>query len=360
MRIAQVAPLFESVPPRRHGGTERMVHALCEGLVALGHDVTLFATADARTSASVVPVAPRALRGYCDDDPGRVMAWHVLLVEAAMRRAPEFDALHFHLDHLHLPPVIRAGLPHVTTLRARLDLPEVGALLRAFPEAPFVAVSDAQRKPASWARWLATVRPGLDPADFAFGKRAADYLAFVGRASPETGLDEAVLIARRAGLPLRIAAPVAPADQAWFEATIAPALGDPGITFLGEIDTAARNALLSRARALLHPIAWPEPFGLELIEAMACGTPVVAYRAGAVAEVVDHGLTGFVVADRATAADAVLEVGRLDRFVCREVFESRFGHLRMARDYLSVYAEVTAGAPMPAGETPRSVLGPPP
>ncbi|MBW8270406.1 glycosyltransferase family 4 protein [Caldovatus aquaticus] len=337
MRIAQVAPLAEAVPPRLYGGTERVVSYLTEELVALGHEVTLFASGDSRTRARLEAVVPQALRlGLKVRDE---VAPHVVMLRRLLDRAAEFDVVHFHLDHLHLPAMLGRNISFVTTLHGRLDLPELGRVFAAFPEAPFVSISDAQRLPLRDVAmtWAATVHHGI-PADLLrFSPRHQGYLAFLGRISPEKGPDAAIRIARTAGLPLRIAAKVDRVDQAYFEAVVKPMLDGPGVEFIGEIGDAEKSDFLGGAVALLMPIDWPEPFGLVMIEAMACGTPVVAYARGSVPEVVEDGVTGFVVRDEAGAAAALHGIGALDRARVRREFETRFTARRMAEDYLAIY-----------------------
>jgi glycosyltransferase involved in cell wall biosynthesis len=339
MKIAQIAPLAESVPPRLYGGTERVVSYLTEELVRLGHDVTLFATADSETSAELVGCAPRALRSAAMPE---LIAYYTHLLETVHARANEFDVLHFHLEHLHLPLFRPYARKTVTTLHGRLDLPVLAALYRHFADVPLVSISNSQRAPLPFANWAGTVYHGLAqeicPFNPSFHSAArGDYFAFLGRVSPEKGLERAIEMVRRAGARLRIAAKVDPADEAYFDARIKPLLGLPGIEFLGEVGEAGKPALLGNARALLFPIDWPEPFGLAMIEAMSCGTPVVAWRNGAVPEIVEDGVTGYIV-DSLDAAVAALEaVSRLDRARVRNRFEQRFSAARMARDYLSIY-----------------------
>jgi glycosyltransferase involved in cell wall biosynthesis len=342
LRIAQVAPLYESVPPKLYGGTERIVAYLTEELVRQGHEVTLFASGDSRTSARLVAPCARALRL----DPHRrdPLAQHLVMIEEVFRRADELDFIHFHVDYLHFPASKRHRIPHVTTLHGRLDLPELVPLYRTFQEMPVVSISKAQREPLPWLNWQGTVYHGLPEELYGCQEEPEDYLAFLGRVSPEKRLDLAVEIARRAGLPLRIAAKVDRADSDYYEQVIRPLLRQPGVEFLGEVGEQDKGTFLGRARALLFPIDWPEPFGLVLIEAMACGTPVVAFRRGSVPEVVDHGETGFVCS---TVEQAVAAVGRLpeiSRRGCRRVFERRFTAGRMAQDYVSIYRRQLEGA----------------
>jgi glycosyltransferase involved in cell wall biosynthesis len=341
LRIAQVAPLHESVPPRRYGGTERIVSYLTEELVREGHDVTLFATGDSRTTAHHVAPCARALRLEDCADP---VAYHVLLVEDVMRRAQDYDILHFHIDYLHFPSVQRDRMPHITTLHGRLDLANVAAIFGSFPDMPLVSISNAQRAPLPGLRWQATVHHGV-PADlYALSETPGDYVACLGRISPEKGIDAAIEIARRAGLRLKIAAKIDRADRDYYKAVIEPLLAQPHVEFLGEIDEAGKQELLGGARALLFPIDWPEPFGMVMVEAMACGTPVIAYPRGSVREVIDDGVTGFICAG---IDDAVAAIGRLDelsRAGCRAVFERRFTADRMAAEYVQIYHQQLRGS----------------
>ncbi|HKE01336.1 MAG TPA: glycosyltransferase family 4 protein [Planctomycetota bacterium] len=335
MRIAQVAPLYESVPPKKYGGTERVVSYLTEELVARGHDVTLFASGDSVTKAKLVAGSPRSLRldSGCVDR----LAHHVLLLEQVARRAGDFDVIHFHVDYLHFPLSRCAGLLNVTTLHGRLDLPDLPAIYREFAEMPVVSISDNQRVPLPHARWVATVHHGLPPDLYRFHDAPGRYLAFIGRISPEKGVDRAIEIAARAGAELRIAAKVDDVDREYFERVVKPLLAQPHVEFLGEVGEPEKEELLGNARALLFPIDWPEPFGLAVIEAMACGTPVVAFRRGSLPEIVVDGVSGFLVDDAEQAVAAVERVGRLDRRMCRDAFEERFAVGRMADDYLRVY-----------------------
>ncbi|HZR70249.1 MAG TPA: glycosyltransferase family 4 protein [Burkholderiales bacterium] len=335
MRVAIVAPLYESVPPRLYGGTERVVSYLTEELVAQGHEVTLFATADSRTRARLRPMAPQGLRL----DPGcrDAMAYHLVMLDHVFEAAREFDIVHFHLDYLQLPLARRLPVPSLTTMHSRLDLPELQMVHRRFTELPLVSISEAQRRPMAWANWLATVHHGLPPQLYPFGARPGSYLAFLGRISPEKRPDRAIRLARAVGIPLKIAAKIEKLDQQYFEEVIRPMLNGPGVEFVGEIGEAEKRRFLGDALALLFPIDWPEPFGLVMIEAMACGTPVLAWRCGSVPEIMVNGVTGFVVDDERGAAAAIGRIGTLDRAACRRVFEERFSAQRMAREYLSVY-----------------------
>ena len=338
MRIAQVAPLYESVPPQLYGGTERVVSYLTEELVEEGHDVTLFASGDSRTRARLVPVCARSLR--LDPEQRDQLAHHVLMLEEVAKRAAHFDVIHFHIDYLHYPLSRRQRVPQLTTLHGRLDMPELGALYAEFRDMPVVSISDAQRAPLSHASWLGTVHHGLPVELLRFSPGPGSYLAFVGRTSPEKGLDRAIEIARRAGIELRVAAKVDDADRDYFREVIEPLLDGPLVEFVGEIGEAEKEEFLGNALALLFPIDWPEPFGLVMIEAMACGTPVIAFPGGSVVEIVEPGRNGFIVPDVDAAVTAVDKAGDLDRSLCRELFEARFSAQRMARDYLELYERV--------------------
>jgi glycosyltransferase involved in cell wall biosynthesis len=341
MRIAQIAPLYEAVPPKLYGGTERVVSFLTEELVALGHDVTLFASGDSVTRAELDAVWPQALR--LNPSIRDYLAPNMLLLEAARRRADEFDIMHFHLDYLPFSLFSRQRTPFVTTLHGRLDLPEIKPMFAAFPNAPIVSISDSQRRPLPEANYVATVHHGL-PAGLLMpvaGVRP-EYLAFLGRIAPEKAPDAAIRIARACGIPLKIAAKVDQADRSYFESVIRPMLADGGVEMVGEISDAGKPAFLSGAVALLMPIAWPEPFGLVMIEAMACGTPVIAFNRGSVPEIVDEGVTGCIVENEAEAVAAVSRLGRLSRRKVRAGFVDRFTASRMARDYVTIYRNVAS------------------
>ena len=346
MRIAQIAPLTESVPPKLYGGTERIVSFLTEELVAQGHEVTLFAAGDARTAATLVPIVARALR--LDPSVRDPNAPATLLLETVARRAAEFDVLHFHLDYLPFPLFSRQPVPWLSTLHGRLDLPELGPVFDAFPAAPVVSISDHQRLPLPQANWAGTVMHGL-PRDLLTPQPgiAPEYLAFLGRICPEKRPDRAIRIAAQAGMRLRIAAKVDRVDEDYFANEIRPLLALPNVEFIGEISDREKPAFLSGAKALLLPIDWPEPFGLVMIEAMACGTPVIAYPAGSVPEVVEHGRTGFIVRDEAEAAAAARRLDELPRDAVRRRFEERFTARRMAEDYVTLYRTLAAEAARP-------------
>lgn len=335
MRIAQIAPLAEAVPPKLYGGTERVVSYLTEELVALGHDVTLFASGDSVTAARLEAIWPRALRlDPAIRDPN---ALQVLLMETVRRRADEFDVLHFHVDYWPFSLFSRQRTPFVTTLHGRLDLPELQPVYDAFPHIPVVSISDAQRRPLPQASWVGTVHHGLPERLLAPGDGRPGYLAFLGRIAAEKRPDRAIRIARACGIPLRIAAKVDKADQEYFDEVIRPMLDGGGVEMVGEIGEGQKAEFLGGALGLLMPVDWPEPFGLVMIEAMACGTPVVAFGHGSVPEVVEDGLTGFIVHDEAGAVRAVRRLGELDRAGVRRRFEERFTARRMAQDYVALY-----------------------
>jgi glycosyltransferase involved in cell wall biosynthesis len=334
MKIAQVAPLHESVPPPRYGGTERVVSYLTEALVQEGHDVTLFASGDSRTSARLVPCAPRGLRLDGCREP---LAAHYRMFELVADTAPAFDLVHFHVDYLHFPITRRLGIPHMTTLHGRLDYPETVALYKLFREMPLVSISDAQRAPLPGLNWLGTVRHGLPEDLYRFSAEPGDYLAFLGRLSPEKGCERAIEIARRAGMRLRVAGKIDPNDKVYAREVLQPLMDRGDVEYIGEIDDAEKSDFLGRARALLFPIDWPEPFGLVMIEAFACGTPVVAWRHGSVPEVTQDGVTGFVVDSVEAAVEAVERADTLSRATIRKVFEERFTTPRMLAEYLALY-----------------------
>jgi glycosyltransferase involved in cell wall biosynthesis len=336
LRIAQVAPLFESVPPKLYGGTERVVSYLTEDLVRQGHEVTLFASGDSVTAAQLVPVCERALR--LDPAHPDAFALHALMLEKVFRRAGSFDVIHFHTDRLHLPLARRcANVCSITTLHGRLDIVGLAALYGEFREQPLISISNAQRQPLPGANWAATVHHGLPPELHTPTEVPGRYLAFLGRIAQEKGIERAIAIARRTGIPLKIAAKIDSADREYFNAKVAPLVDDSLVEFIGEISEFEKTRFLGDALALLFPIDWPEPFGLTMIEAMACGTPVIAFRCGSVPEVVDEGVTGFVVDDLDTAVSCVERVGKLSRARCREMFEKRFPVARMAKEYCAAY-----------------------
>jgi glycosyltransferase involved in cell wall biosynthesis len=335
VRIAQISPLYESVPPQGYGGTERVVHVLTEHLVAMGHEVTLFASGDSRTTARLVAGSPRSLRQAPDcRDP---LAWHQLQLAQIARHGHEFDVVHFHVDYLHFALSRALRLPQLTTLHGRLDLPDLAPLYGEFSDMPLVSISNSQRLPLPEANWLGTVYHGLDSSPDAFVPKPEEYLAFVGRISREKRPDRAVEIARALGMKLKVAAKIDAGDEAYWRDEIASLFEDPLVEFLGEKSEPEKLELMGKARALLMPIDWPEPFGLVAIEAMSCGTPVVAFRCGAMPEVIDDGVSGVLVDDMREAPDAVRRAITLPREGVRDVFTRRFNGERMAKDYVNVY-----------------------
>ena len=341
MKIAQVAPLYEAVPPKLYGGTERVVAHLTDALVDLGHEVTLFSSADARTKATLVPVRSQAIR--LDPAPLKSdLAAHLSMLSEVRQLQDRFDVIHFHVDMVHFPFFEAIAPKTITTLHGRLDLADLPEVYRRWPRYPLVSISDCQRAALPFANWVGTVYHGIPETRFAASGAARGYLAFLGRISPEKGPDRAIAIAKRVGIPLKIAAKVDQADRVYFETEIRPLLDHPLIEFIGEISDDQKAEFLGGAEALLFPIQWPEPFGLVMIEAMACGTPVVAYRQGAAIEVVDDGVTGFLVDNEEQAALAVARARALDRREVKRRFDRRFSATTMARGYLDLYADRTA------------------
>jgi glycosyltransferase involved in cell wall biosynthesis len=345
MRIAQVAPLTEAVPPRLYGGTERVVHWLTEELVALGHDVTLFASGDSRTSAKLEATWPKALR--LDGSVRDPNALHMVMLERVRQKCDdeEFDFIHFHLDYYPFSLFLRQPTPFVTTLHGRLDLPEHQPVFTTFSSAPVISISDAQRRPVPQANWIRTIHHGLPETLCTPQAVKPEYLGVLGRIAPEKGVDRAIRIAAQSGIPLKIAAKVDRSDLDYYNEVIRPMIdGNPLVEFIGEIGDAEKPEFLSGAMALLLPIDWPEPFGLVMIEAMACGTPVIAYNRGSVPEIVREGLTGFVVEDENAAVAAVDRLSQLSRATVRQQFESRFTARRMALDYVEAYRSLMEAA----------------
>ncbi|HEU0217057.1 MAG TPA: glycosyltransferase family 4 protein [Stellaceae bacterium] len=340
MKIAQVAPLMEAVPPKLYGGTERIVSYLTDQLAELGHEVTLFASGDSVTRATLESVWPCALR--LDRAIRDYLAPHIVMLEQVARRADEFDIIHLHLDYLGYPILRRAATPFLATLHGRLDLPELSPLYATFDDVPVVSISNSQREPLPHAPYVATVPHGIPARLLLLGFGAGGYLAFLGRISPEKAPDAAIRIAAAAGMPLKIAAKVDNVDRQYFAEHIEPMLGAAHVEFIGEIGDADKSEFLGNAAGLLFPIAWREPFGLAMIEAMACGTPVVAFRNGSVPEVIDEGVTGFIVDDEEAAAHAARQLRGLDRARIRRVFEERFTARRMAEDYVTIYRGLIA------------------
>lgn len=341
MKIAQISPLFESVPPKAYGGTERVVSYLTEELVRQGHDVTLFAAGDSVTSATLVPAAAESVRA------GGVhhswLAFHTIEMDLVDARAHDFDVIHFHTDYMHFPILKRLSTPHVTTLHGRLDLPELALLYQHFSGVPFISISDHQRTPVPWANWRATIHHGLPPDLYPFEAECGEYFVFIGRISPEKRVDRAIDIAKQCGMPLYIGAKIDSADEAYFNECIKPLLRHPLVHFVGEVGEQDKRELLGHARALLFPIDWPEPFGLVMIEAFSCGTPVIAYPHGSVPEIMEDGVTGFVVSNQEEAVRAARNIHTIDRKACRAAFERRFTVERMAENYLRAYQQILSG-----------------
>jgi glycosyltransferase involved in cell wall biosynthesis len=338
MRIAQVAPLYERVPPLYYGGTERIVSYLTEELIKQGHEVTLFASGDSLTKGRLIAPCQRSLRL----DPGCEMplVYHVLQLDQLYQNAASYDIIHFHLDYLHFPFSRRLGRPNVTTLHGRLDLPDLVPLYEEFTDVPVVSISNSQRRPLPSINWQGTVYHGIPSNLYELRRNQGTYLAFIGRISPEKRVDRAIEIARRANIKLKIAAKVDPVDKHYMETKIRPLLDHPLVEFIGEIGEKEKPEFLGNAFALLFPIDWVEPFGLVMIEAMACGTPTIAYRQGSVPEIIDSEVTGFVVDSVDESLAALAKVPYFDRAGCRRVFEQRFSASRMAADYLKTYERV--------------------
>ncbi|HTU32623.1 MAG TPA: glycosyltransferase family 4 protein [Candidatus Acidoferrum sp.] len=335
MRIAQVAPLYESVPSKHYGGTERVVSWLTEELVRRGHEVTLFASGDSRTSARLVSVCRSSLRTdpQCKDP----LAYHMLMLEQVAKQADEFDIIHFHVDYLHFPISRRIRTPHVTTLHGRMDVPELVPMFQEFDGVPLISISIAQRQPLLFANWVGNVYHGL-PADLLqFHPAAGKYLTFLGRLSPEKRPDRAIEIAKRCGIPLKIAAKIDRADREYFEARVKPLLDCSLVEYVGEISDGEKSDFLGNAFASLFPIDWPEPFGINMIEAMACGTPTIAFPCGSVPEIMSDGISGFIVKSVEEAIAAIDRVAQISRKACRREFERRFTAPRMTCEYLALY-----------------------
>jgi glycosyltransferase involved in cell wall biosynthesis len=337
MKIAQVAPIFERVPPTAYGGTERVISYLTEELVRQGHEVTLFASGDSVTSATLQSAVEHSIRPGRDNQSW--LAYLTIQMDMVADLASSFDVIHYHTDSIHFPLARRLRTPHLTTLHGRLDLPELVPLMRHFHDCPLVSISESQRRPLPWADWKGTVYHGLPPDLYSFQPDAGDYFLFVGRVSPEKRIDRAIDIARRCGKRLYIGAKVDKADEAYFNRDIKPLLNDPLVEFIGEINESQKRELLEHASALLFPIDWPEPFGLVMIEAFCCGTPVIAYSHGSVPEIMEDGVTGFIVTDQEQAVRAAQAIDKLDRQACRDVFDRRFTAAHMAEGYLRIYRD---------------------
>jgi glycosyltransferase involved in cell wall biosynthesis len=339
MRIAQISPLYEAMPPKLYGGTERVVSWLTEELVAMGHDVTLFASGDSVTSAKLAPMRERAIR--LDPSVKDPIALHYRMLETVYRRKDEFDVLHSHIDYFPMSLFTRQNVPFVTTLHGRLDVAEFVDIFATFPGAPFVSISNNQRTPVPHLNWARTVSHGM-PANLLTPQPVKqEYAAFLGRICPEKRVDRAIRIAGRAGLKLKIAAKVDNVDKEYYDSQIKPLIhGNPDVEFIGEINDQQKPAFLSGAHALLFPIDWPEPFGLVMIEAMACGTPVIAWRAGSVPEVIDDEVSGFIVTNEDEAVAATKRLHQLDRAKVRATFDRRWTARRMANDYVDLYEQL--------------------
>jgi glycosyltransferase involved in cell wall biosynthesis len=352
LKIAQIAPLYESVPPKLYGGTERVVSYLTEALVNLGHDVTLFASGDSRTKAKLRSMCRQALR--LDESSIDANADHVLLAEKVFQGSGEFDIVHSHIDYVPFSLLRRMATPHATTLHGRLDVPNLQNLYREFKDEPVISISNRQREPLPWANWQATVYHGVPAEFYAYHETPGKYLAFIGRISPEKRVEDAIEVARQTGLTLKIAAKVDKVDSDYFKEVIKPLLHS-GVEFIGEIGEHEKSDFLGNALALLFMIDWPEPFGLAMIESLACGTPVIARARGSVPEVIEHGTTGIIVETVAEAQKAVGEIQRLSRKKCREIFEQRFSAVRMAQNYESVYMDlIRKAARKPADNLARA------
>ena len=337
MKIAQVAPLLESVPPRFYGGTERVVSYLTEELVKQGHEVTLFASGDSITSAKLQPVVDKAIRlNPNHPDP---TAYHILMLEELSKCACEFDIIHYHIDVIHFLMSRNLLTPHITTMHGRLDIPDLQTIFKSFTDIPLISISDNQRLPLPYVNWLATVYNGVPMENYTFQKHPGSYLAFLGRISPEKGIEQAIEIAITSGMKLKIAAKIDDSDEQYYQTTIKPLLKHPLVEYIGEINEHEKDDFLGNAYAVLFPIQWPEPFGLVMIESMACGTPVIAFKRGSVPEVMVHGETGFIVNSVAQAIDAIEQIDTISRECCRHVFENRFSSKQMANGYLKAYQQ---------------------
>lgn len=335
LKIAQIAPLYESLPPKLYGGTERVVHYLTEELVEQGHEVTLFASGDSQTKAKLIAPVDEGLRlkTNCVDP----LAYHIIEMQEVITRSSEFDILHFHTDYLHFPFSNSLKTPSLTTLHGRLDIEELQKIYNAFPKQNLVSISDHQRLPIPQGNFINTVYHGLPESTHHQGSGGGEYLAFLGRISPEKGIERAVKIALATNTKLKIAAKIDKADVNYYESSVKALFNHPLIEFIGEINEKQKTDFLGNAKALLFPINWPEPFGLVMIEAMACGTPIIAFENGSVPEIIENGLTGFIVNSLTDAIYAVTQIKYLSRTQIRKVFERRFTAARMAKDYVNVY-----------------------
>jgi glycosyltransferase involved in cell wall biosynthesis len=338
MRIAQVSPLFESVPPKLYGGTERIVSYLTEELVHLGHEVTLFASGDSVTKARLVSPWCCALR--LQEDCKDQIVHHFTMLEMVQKEIKNFDIIHYHIDYLHFPLSRRSKTPNISTLHGRLDTPDLRPLYKEYADIPVISISDSQRRPLPSINWQKTVYHGLPEDLYKLTPNDGKYLAFIGRFSPEKRADRAIELAIKTGIPIKLAAKVEKLDQEYFETTIKPLLNHPLVEYIGEIGESDKNEFLGNALALIFLIDWPEPFGLVMIEAMACGTPVIAWNNGSVPEIIDHGSSGYIVSSMKEAEEAVLNLHKLKKSKVREVFETRFSAKKMAESYLDAYGEI--------------------
>jgi glycosyltransferase involved in cell wall biosynthesis len=341
MKIAQVSPLFESVPPKGYGGTERVISYLTEELVRRGHEVSLFASGDSVTAAHLMSAIAASERP--DMTQRSWLAYHTIQMDMVARHAHEFDVIHFHTDYLHFPLAKALGTPHVTTFHGRLDMPELEPLCRHFVDVPLISISESQRTPLPWANWCDTVYHGLPSDLYPFKAETGNYFLFIGRLSPEKRVDRAIEIAERCGMPLYIGAKLDIADEPYFNECLKPLFRNPLVRFVGEVGEREKRELLEHANALLFPIDWPEPFGLVMIEAFSCGTPVIAYAHGSVPEIMEDGVTGFIVTNQEEAVRAAQQIDTVDRLGCRKAFERRFTASHMAENYLRVYERLLAG-----------------
>lgn len=335
MKIAEIAPLIESVPPRLYGGTERVVAYLIEELVKLGHEVTLFASGDSKTSAKLIPVSQSALR--LNKNVNDYSPYNILMLERVYQHYSEFDLIHSHLDYLLFPVLRHLDVPSVTTLHGSLEVLDNMPIYKEFCDLPWISISNNQRQPFPKNNWLATIYHGMPENLYTYQEKPGQYLVFLGRSAPEKGIEEAITIAKKSGIKLKISTKIDKTEQEYFATKIKPLLNNSLIEFIGEINDRGKNELLSNALALLFPINWPEPFGLVMIEAMACGTPVIAYRHGSVPEIIQDNETGFICNNAKEAADAVLKISSLSRKRCRQIFEQRFTSRRMAEDYIKIF-----------------------
>jgi glycosyltransferase involved in cell wall biosynthesis len=338
MRIAQVSPLFESVPPKAYGGTERVVSYLTEELVERGHEVTLFASGDSKTRARLISSCPVSLRlsNNCKNE----LMNHVVQLQMVQDRLQEFDVIHYHTDYFHYPLSKLNRSVHLTTLHGRLDIPDLQHLYNTFQKIPLVSISDSQRKPLPQANWINTVYHGLPKHLYSFHERKGEYFAFLGRICPEKGVERSIELAKRTGIPLKMAAKVDEADKEYYERIIKPQLNHPLIEYIGEIGEKEKNEFLGKAICTLFLIDWPEPFGLVMIESMACGTPVLACGSGSVPEIIDNGITGCMISSIDQVDKAVHEILKINRRDCRDKFEERFSVQRMTTDYLKTFHQL--------------------